>query len=467
VAFKQVIRNIKELATPLGPEQSFTADRGIETLSRCQFQPSPLKGKAMGNVLRLQNAAVATHDNRIVFAGSEEAFRQFALRENFKADQEIDARQGLVTPGLIDPHTHLIFDGNRANEFLMRCQGKTYQEIAQAGGGIVASTSATRGASQERLVSLGATRLNRLLAAGTTTCEIKTGYGLDLDSELTMLKAIFELRNTHSIGIVPTFMPAHAVPKELTREVYVASVIEAMLPEARALVTGCNEEGKRLGKRPCPTFVDVFCDQGYFTLDDTKEIFEAARQLDFQLKVHADEFVNLGATTLAVKMKAASADHLLNVSDEEISLLANSNTIAVLLPGTSFYLNLREHARARAMLEKNAAIALGSDFNPGSCHIFSLPFIWGLACMHLKLSVEEALTALTINAAWAIGLGGNQLINQESLPVGIISPNYAADLCIYAVKSLEEVPYNIGFNPVAHVMKGGKFISGSELLHHQ
>jgi imidazolonepropionase len=196
-------------------------------------------------------------------------------------------------------------------------------------------------------------------------------------------------------------------------------------------------------------YVDVFCDRGYFTLEDTRHIFEAARKQVFRLKVHADEFVNLGATTLATSLGADSADHLLNVSDQEIDLLAGSNTVAVLLPGTSFYLNLAEHARARTMIERGVAVALGSDFNPGSCHIFSLPFIWGLACLHLKMTVEEALAALTVNAAYAIGLGER---------VGRLTAGYQADLLLFDVSSLEEVPYNLGLNPVAWVVKRGKTV---------
>jgi imidazolonepropionase len=350
----------------------------------------------------------------------------------------IDAGGMLATAGLVDPHTHLIFDGNRANEFLMRCQGKTYSEIAEAGGGIVASMRATRASSRERLVQLGAERLQRMLEAGTTTCEVKTGYGLDKASELNMFEAILELKRScaNKIDIVPTFMPAHAVPPGSDREEYVDHLISAMIPEASRMVPESEH-----------AYVDVFCDRGYFTLDDTRRIFAAASAGGFKLKVHSDEFVNLGATALATTVGADSADHLLNISDAEIAAMADSSTVAVLLPGTSFYLNLHEHARARTMIDAGVAVALGSDFNPGSCHIFSLPLIWGLACLHLKMTVEEALTALTVNSAYAIGMGE---------VVGRLSPGYQADITLFNVGALEEVPYNLGWNSVHQVIKKGR-----------
>jgi len=409
-----VIKSIGELAT-------VASDHGV------------VKGKSMQDVVRIKDACVVIGEDKILAVGKEaELWPQYAN----SGCEVIDAGGKLVTAGLVDPHTHLVFDGNRANEFLMRCQGKTYSEIAEAGGGIVASMRATRTSSVERLVQLGRKRLQRMLEAGTTTCEIKTGYGLDSDSEMRMLEAILTLKSSSTLDIVPTFMPAHAIPPGEERERYVDHLISDMLPKAERLVaSSCSH-----------SYVDVFCDRGYFTLEDTSRIFTAAKKHGFKLKVHADEFVNLGASNLATTAGAHSADHLLNISDAEIASMAQSDTVAVLLPGTSFYLNLQEHARARTMIQSGVAVALGSDFNPGSCHIFSLPLIWGLACLHLKLTVEEALTALTVNAAYAIGMGGL---------VGRLTPGYQADLILYDLGSLEEVPYNLGWNPVAQVVKKG------------
>lgn len=447
-----IITNIGELATNL-PGNAFAVDNNgvIAELARANEQSLLdlefiAKGSAMADVVRITDAAIGIKDGVIAYAGKRSGLSSMITTSGAT---HIDAGGHLVTAGLIDPHTHTIFDGNRANEFIMRCQGKSYQEIAESGGGIVASTSATRGASLDRLVQLGKIRLERMLAAGTTTCEIKTGYGLDQKSELTMLESILELARSQAISIVPTFMPAHAVPKNIEHGSYVDDVVDNMLLAAKTL---CSQKGSA-GHH---TYVDVFCDRGYFTLDDTRRIFDRALDLGFLLKVHADEFVNLGATTLACEMGAHSADHLLNVSDTEMDLLAKSHTVATLLPGTSFYLNLKEHARARLMIQKGVAVALGSDFNPGSCHIFSLPFIWGLSCLHLKLSCAEALSALTINAAAAIGL------NRKGMQkVGIVAPGCQADINIYSVDRLEEIPYNIGFNPVSKVVKAGKTVFGA------
>jgi imidazolonepropionase len=409
--------------------------KSIGELATAASSAGPVKGTEMKNLRRVKDACIAITAGKITAVGSEaEVFNGIKAGDY----EVIDAGGMLATAGLVDPHTHLIFDGNRANEFLMRCQGKTYSEIAEAGGGIVASMRATRASSRERLVQLGAERLQRMLEAGTTTCEVKTGYGLDKASELNMFEAILELKRScaNKIDIVPTFMPAHAVPPGSDREEYVDHLISAMIPEASRMVPESEH-----------AYVDVFCDRGYFTLDDTRRIFAAASAGGFKLKVHSDEFVNLGATALATTVGADSADHLLNISDAEIAAMADSSTVAVLLPGTSFYLNLHEHARARTMIDAGVAVALGSDFNPGSCHIFSLPLIWGLACLHLKMTVEEALTALTVNSAYAIGMGE---------VVGRLSPGYQADITLFNVGALEEVPYNLGWNSVHQVIKKGR-----------
>ena len=409
---------------------------GIGELATPHLESVPAHGKLMGKVHRIKNAAVAVSGGKIVSVGSETD----VLAKYGDAIEKIDARGRLVTPGLVDPHTHLIFAGNRADEFVLRCQGKTYKEIAEAGGGIVASMRATRNASVDELVSLGRHRLGKMLESGTTTCEVKTGYGLSVDSELRMFEAIYQLNESQPLQLVPTFMAAHAFPSDRKREEYIDDVIERMLPLVSERISRSSANGS--GK----VFLDVFCDQGYFTLDETKRILEAGIKFGLIPKVHSDEFANLGATTLAVNLKAQSADHLLNVSDAEIDLLAKSNTVAILLPGTSFFLNLNHHARARRMIDSGVAVALGSDFNPGSCHIYSLPFIWGLACLKLKMTSEEALTALTANAAQAIGLGDK---------VGQIRDGYQADLLIFDLGSISEVPYNLASNPVALTIKRG------------
>lgn len=401
----------------------------------------PARGHSLGNIKRIRDAAVAVSGGKVVAAGpAQQVLDQIDSSEAVV----VDASRKVVTPGLVDPHTHLIFEGNRSNEFLMRCAGKTYAEIANAGGGIVASMSATRNASLEALVASGQRRLRRMLATGTTTCEVKTGYGLDTESELRMLQAIVLLAQTqHCIDLIPTFMPAHAFPPNADRQKYIDEIVNVMLPRAVQLV---NEASNG---RKVDLYNDVFCDQGYFTLEETRKILEAGAKIGCRSKVHSDEFASLGATALAAEIGAASADHLLNISDEDIARIAKSNTVGVLLPGTSFFLNLKEHAPARKLIDSGAIVALGTDFNPGSCHISSLPFIWGLACLHLKMSVEEALGALTINAAHAVGRGDT---------IGQLTPGRVADMVLYDVEKLEEIPYNIGWNPVSLVIKNGRVV---------
>jgi imidazolonepropionase len=410
----------------------------IGELASSVASDEPLHGSEMSNIVRIKDAAIAIDGDKFVNCG--EASEVLAKVELKAGGKQIDASGKVVVPGFVDPHTHLVFAGNRANEFLMRCQGRSYQEIARAGGGIVASMNATRHATVDELVSLGEQRLARMLAHGTTTCEVKTGYGLSTDSELNMMKAIFRLAKMQEIDLVPTFMPAHAFPPGMDHKEYIRSIKEDMLPRLANLLA---EEGRQSAE----IYHDVFCDEGYFTLDQTREILQEGCKHGFRPKVHADEFVNLGASALAIEMNASSADHLLNISDNEMSLMAESDTVAVLLPGTSFFLNLREHAAARAMIDRGVAVAIGSDYNPGSCHIFSMPFIIGLSCLHLGMTLAEAFCAATVNAAFALGKGKS---------VGQIKPDYQADFLVLNLDSLEELPYNMTLNPVSMVFKRGK-----------
>lgn len=410
----------------------------IGELASSVASSEPLHGSEMSNILRIKDAALAVDGGKFVHCGeAEEVLSKVELKAG---GRKIDAGGKLVIPGFVDPHTHLVFAGNRANEFLMRCQGRSYQEIARAGGGIVASMNATRHATVEELVSLGEKRLARLLAHGTTTCEVKTGYGLSTESELNMMKAIFQLARMQEVELVPTFMPAHAFPLDCDHKEYLRSIKQDMLPALANLV-------KAEGRQASEIYHDVFCDEGYFTLDQTREILQEGSNFGFRPKVHADEFVNLGASALAVELNASSADHLLNISDNEMNLMAESDTVAVLLPGTSFFLNLKEHAAARAMIDRGVAVAIGSDFNPGSCHIFSMPFIIGLSCLHLGMTLAEAFCAATVNAAFALGKGQS---------VGQIKADYQADFLVLDMGSLEELPYNMTLNPVSMVFKRGK-----------
>ena len=409
----------------------------IGELASSLASDEPLHGSEMSNLVRIKDAAIAVADGQFVHcASAEEVLATVELKEGGK---KIDASNKVVIPGLVDPHTHLVFGGNRANEFLMRCQGRSYQEIAKAGGGIVASMNATRNASVDELVESGKRRLAAMLAAGTTTCEVKTGYGLSAASELNMMRAIFRLAKMQPVELIPTFMPAHAFPPDKERKEYINSIKQEMLPALAELVKEENLQAKDI-------YQDAFCDEGYFTLDETRDILQEGMKFGFRPKVHSDEFVNLGATSMAVELNASSADHLLNISDSEIALMAASDTVAVLLPGTSFFLNLKEHAAARAMIDAGVAVAIGTDYNPGSCHIYSMPFIIGLSCLHLKLTLAEALCAATVNAAFALGRGKQ---------LGQLKPHYQADFLVLDISSLEELPYNMTANPVSMVFKKG------------
>jgi imidazolonepropionase len=403
----------------------------------------PARGPQLGNVLRIKGGAIAISGDEILwFGAAHEVKSSVAVRSD---TQFIDAANCLVTPGLVDAHTHLVFAGDRANEFVQRCQGKSYAEIAAAGGGIVGSVKATKSASLEDLVRDGHIRLKNMLMSGTTTCEIKTGYGLDLESELKMLKAILSLAESQPIEIVPTFMAAHAIPPGKDGDSYVNVIIEEMLPA----VAKIQKAARKNGSQTPSIYMDVFCDQGYFSVEQSKRLLEAGLKFGLIPKIHSDEFVNLGATKMAVQLGAATADHLLKVSPAEIELLAKSNTVAVLLPGTSFFLNLPEHAPARALIEAGAAVCVASDFNPGSCHISSLPFIMGLSSLHLGMSANEVLTAVTVNAAHAVGLGRK---------IGQIREGYQADITIYDVSDLEQIAYNIGAYMVRSVLKKGRIV---------
>lgn len=415
---------------------------------------SPLRGAALNHLVRVKDAAIAVADGKIIAAGQrDEVVQKVAVDQSTK---RLNAEGRLATPGLIDPHTHLVFAGNRANELIMRSQGKSYEDIAAAGGGILASVKATREATFEELVQLARLRLKRSREHGTTSCEIKTGYGLDTASELKLLKVIIHLAQIERTRITATFLAAHAVPVGKTSEQYTGEIIKDMLPAVAKLVDEENRSGKaalvslRSTKdqfRRC--FVDVFCDRGYFSVEESRRILQAGKKLGLSPRIHADEFANLGATRLGIELEALAVDHLLKISEEEIALLARSNTAAVLLPGTSFYLNLKDHAPARALIDQGAWVCLGSDFNPGSCHIFSLPFIFGLANLNLHMTVAEALNALTINAAFLLGLGDQ---------VGQIQEGYRADIVIYDLNCLEEIAYNIGFNPVATTIIDGEVV---------
>jgi imidazolonepropionase len=348
--------------------------------------------------------------------------------------QVIDASGQVLLPGFIDSHTHLIFAGSRAGEFEQRIAGATYQQISAAGGGILSTVREVRRSSRSELATLARPRLRRLLQQGVTTVEVKTGYGLTPADEMKCLEAIADLAAEGPPELVPTFLGAHAVPPEFAsdRAGYVRQLCEEMLPE--------------VARSQLAAFCDVFCETGVFDLDESGRILDRARQLGLGVKVHADELTPLGGAELAVRLGAASADHLLCVSDAGIDSLAASETVATLLPGTAFFLGL-EYAPARRLIDRGAAVALASDCNPGTCMTENLPLVGTMACTRMRMLPAEVVTALTLNAAAALHLGDR---------LGSLAPGKEADLVLYDTGDYRELFYHFGVNQVRSVWKRGK-----------
>lgn len=395
--------------------------------------PAPKRRAALADIGLISHAAMLVHQGKVEWVGTENDI------PDHTATETIDAKGQAIVPGFVDPHTHLIFAGDRVDEFELRLQGATYQEILAQGGGILSTVQRSRAASLEQLVSEAHARLDAMLKNGSTTVEAKTGYGLDTESELRHLDAIWEVNRRHPVTLVPTFLPAHAVPPERRDhpDAFVTEIVETMLPAAIA---------RRPPDMPL-LFADVFCEEGVFTLEQTDRILSRARELGYGVKVHSDEFVALGGTTLATELQATSADHLMATPDEEIKRLGQSNTIAVLLPGTTFGLGKEDWARARAMIDADVAIALATDFNPGTAWCTSMPFIMALATRYLRLSPAEALTASTLNAAAALNLAHER---------GSLMPGYYADFVLLNTADYRHLAYRFGENLVESVWKEGR-----------
>lgn len=399
----------------------------------------PQRGAALGDVGLIVDGAVAIHAGRVADVGPTDAVRARAGH----AARAIDASGRVVCPGFVDPHTHLIWMGDRAAEFEQRIAGATYMELMAAGGGIMATVRATRGASVEALVAAARPRLDRMLAHGATTVEVKTGYGLETETELRQLEAIVALDRSHPVTLIPTFLGAHAIPAEYRgrEDAYVDLIVAEMLPAVA-------EKARALGLPRLP-FCDVFCEEGAFDLAQARRILEAARALGFPLKIHVDEFKALGGTALAVELGAVSADHLVKTLPEEIALLGAAETVAVSLPCTPFGLGHREYTPAWALLTAGAALALATDCNPGTAWNESMPFVIALACRYLRLTPAQALVAATLNAAFALDLGDQ---------VGSLTPGYAADVLILDAPDYRHLGYRFGANPVALVVKAGEVL---------
>ncbi|HIE39297.1 MAG TPA: imidazolonepropionase [Anaerolineales bacterium] len=425
------------------------ADLLIHSAAQLCVLPShdggPQRGHHLGDLGLIEDGAVVCADGRIVAVGPTEE-----VRPDWWAPVEIDASGRVVCPGFVDPHTHVIWAGDRADEFVQRIRGATYQEIMARGGGIMSTVRATRAAPMAQLVAEARPRLDRMLAHGTTTAEVKTGYGLTLADEMKMLETIAVLEVSHPITLVPTFLGAHAVPEEFAHDPdgYVDLVVEEMLPRV-----ACPEARQEpcLARTLSARFCDVFCDEGAFTLGQSRRVLEAARELGLGLKIHADEFAPLGGTGLAVEMGAASADHLVCTPPEEIRRLGRSGTVAVSLPATPFGLAHHAYTPAHAILEAGGILALATDCNPGTAWCESMPFVIGLACRYLRITPAQALVAATLNSAHAVGLGEE---------VGSLQEGYGADILILNLPDVQHLGYRFGINPVEQVIKGGRVVVG-------
>jgi imidazolonepropionase len=411
-------------------------------LVTCASRGKAKKGLAMQDVGLIADGALAILDGKVVGVGKSKE-----IHEQFESQNVIDAKGKVVCPAFVDPHTHVVFAGNRLDEFELKIRGADYLEILANGGGIISTVKHTRKANLAELIEQSRKRLDKMLEHGTCTAEIKTGYGLDTETELKMLDAIAELDKIHTIDIVPTFLGAHAVPPEFKgkEDDYIDLICEEMLPIVAEL-RHCERNFKGIFKNK-PFFVDVFCEQNAFTLKQSRRVLETAKQLGFGLKAHVDEFTNLGLARWAIENGAASIDHLDKTNEAEIKLLASSETIGVVTPTVNFNFGSYEFADARKMIDANCAIAVSTDYNPGSAPCPSPVLAMAIACRYQKLLPSEAFNAATINAAFAVGWGEKT----GSLEIG-----KQADVLILDTKDYRETAYEFGGNFVEKVIKNGK-----------
>ncbi|MCZ4247435.1 imidazolonepropionase [Bacillus amyloliquefaciens] len=394
----------------------------------------PRAGGSMQDLQVTEDAVIGIHDGRIVFAGHKGA------EEGYEARDMIDCGGRLVTPGLVDPHTHLVFGGSREKELNLKIQGMSYLDILAQGGGILSTVTDTKAASEEELIEKGLFHLGRMLSYGITTAEVKSGYGLDKDTELKQLTAAKKLGERQPVDLVTTFMGAHAIPPEYRNspDEFLDRMLQ-LLPEIKE---------KNLAQ-----FADIFTETGVFTVRQSRNYLKKAAEAGFGLKIHADEIDPLGGAELAAELGAVSADHLVGASDEGIRKLAESGTIAVLLPGTTFYLGKHTYARAREMIDAGVRVSLATDFNPGSSPTENLQLIMSIAALHLKMTAEEIWHAVTVNAAYAIGKG------EEA---GQIKAGRLADIVIWEAPNYMYIPYHYGVNHVHRVIKNGKTVISRE-----
>ncbi len=394
-------------------------------------------GEAMSHLRLIEGGAVLIEDDIIRFVGSTTEAEAY-VSHNLPATAEVtrfDASGRVVLPGYVDSHTHFVFGGYRDHEFALRLQGAAYMDIMRAGGGIAFTIQETTAASEDELYHLGWQRLDRMLKLGVTTVEGKTGYGADTATEDKMLRVMERLDRDHPVRIVKTYMGAHDIPANYPGGT--AAYTDYLIAEGLPMAAGRAD------------FCDVFCEKDVFELEDTRRLLLKARDLGFKLKLHADEIVQLGGAGLAAELRATSADHLLTSADADLLAMRDAGTVATILPCTAFSLRA-DYARARFMIDNGLAVALASDLNPGSCYTQSIPLIFALATIYMGMTVEEALTALTLNGAAAVDLAAS---------IGSLEAGKQADLIIIDAPTYRHLSYHFGMNLVQTVIIGGKFIT--------
>lgn len=401
--------------------------------------PGPLAGEHAGDLSVIEEGALAAREGRIVAVGPRHEVE--AGVDLLPDARVIEAADRCVLPGLVDPHTHAIFAGDRADEYARRQEGASYAEILAAGGGILDTVRRTRAASSEALFEGARSRLHRMLVLGTTTVEIKSGYGLDLSTEVRMLEVARRLGQEGPARVVPTLLGAHAVPPEYRdrREAYVDLVCEQLIPA--------------VAERGLARFCDVFCEQGAFTIDETERILEAGLRHGLRPKIHADQLSAMGGAQLAARLGAVSADHLDFADDEGLAAMAARGVVAVLLPGASVVLRDRQHPSARRLIAAGVPVALATDCNPGSSPLESMPLITSLACAVTEMTPAEAIVAATRNAAYAVGLGED---------TGSLAVGKRADLIVVDAPAAHHVPYRFGTDLVLKVVAGGDLVVDKE-----
>ncbi|MCE7871005.1 imidazolonepropionase [bacterium CPR1] len=395
-------------------------------IATCAPGNLPRPGTLMDNAGVLRDSAIVIRGDTIQAVGS----RREVLNE-WNGDI-LELPNSTVVPGFVDPHTHPLFGGSRLREFLLRSRGASYQEIHASGGGIFSTVRATREASDEELTARAKDVLERMMAHGTTTVEVKSGYGLSTEEEVRELHILRELARTLDMDLVPTFLGAHAIPPEFAdrRHAYVDLVIQEMIP-------ACREFAR---------YADIFCEEGAFTLEESRQILTAAREAGLGLRIHAEELTYQGGARMAAELGAASVDHLQNLPESDFAAIKKSGSIPILTPGTTFFLGLERFAPARAMLEADLPVALATDFNAGSCQTESMQAILSLAVLRTRMTPSEALVAATVNAAHSLGLGST---------VGSLEVGKKADLLVLDMPDFAELPYRFGGNYVRAVIKSG------------